>query len=130
MNSLYTGLFTLLLLCKFAHAEGLHAVRPLPGYVCLKLALSPEQVADPTRGVPIRDAPALSGHIVGWVPSVVIAPASQQPNSGFIQVLFPDGRRGWTQTVALKPWSSDYNPDQRCIPSVMSNGLIAFDFRK
>jgi len=129
MNRFYAIFFTLLL-CKVVHAEGLHAVRPLPGYVCLKLALSPEQIADPTRGVPIRDIPALSGRIVGWVPSVVVAPASQQPNSGFVQVLFPDGHRGWAQAAALKPWSSEYNPDQRCIPSVMSNGLIAFDFRR
>ena len=129
MKRLYVVLFTLLL-CKIAHAEGPHAVRPLPGYVCLKLALSPEHVADPTRGVPIRDIPAPSGRIVGWVPSVVVAPASQQPTSGFVQILFPDGRRGWAQAAALKAWSSEYNPDQRCIPSVMSNGLIAFDFRR
>lgn len=130
MKRLYVAVFILLQIFMVAHADGLHAVRPLPGYVCLKLALLPEQVADPNRGIPIRDTPALSGRIVGWVPSVVVAPASQQPDSGFVQVLFPDGHRGWAQAAALKPWSSEYSPGQRCIPSIMSNGLIAFDFRK
>ena len=111
------------------HAQGLHAVRPLPGYVCMQLALSPEEVADPTKGVPVRDTPSLAVRIAGWVPSVVVMPAPQQPTAGFLQVVFADSRRGWVQAAAIKPWSSTYNPGQRCIPSVMSNGLIGFDFK-
>jgi len=112
-----------------AHAQGLHAVRPLPGYVCMKLALSPEEFSDLTKAVPVRDTPSLSVRIAGWLPSVVVMPVPQQPTSGFLQVVFADSRRGWVQAVAIKPWSSIYNPDQRCIPSVMSNGLIGFDFK-
>lgn len=111
------------------HAQFLRAVRPLPGYVCMQLALSPEEAADPTKGVPVRDTPSLSVRIAGWAPSVVVMPAPQQPTSGFLQVMFPDKRRGWVQAAALKPWSSVYNPNQHCIPSIMSDGLIGFDFK-
>lgn len=109
-------------------AEGLYAVRPLPGSVCLQLSLSPDQIADPTRGIPIRETPTASARVIGWTPSVVTAPAAQQATAGFIQISFPDGRRGWVQAAALKPWSSPTNPRRRCIPSIMSDGMIGYDF--
>jgi len=111
------------------HAQSLHAVRPLPGYVCMKLATSLGVDPDPTKGVPVRDTPSLSVGIASWAPSVVVMPAPQQPTAGFLQVMFADRHRGWVQAAAIKPWSSIYNPGQRCIPSVMSNGLIGFDFK-
>ncbi len=123
----------LLVLCSVSRAvqaDELHAIRPIPGNVCMKLALPPGQASDPKNGIPIRDIPSSSGNIVGWAPSVIIAPAAQQPTDGFIQVLFPDGHRGWVQAVALKPWSDPYSPNSRCVPSLMSNGRIAFDFQR
>ena len=129
MNRLYLAVFTSAFVFGTANAQGLRPIRPLPGYVCLQLALSPEEIADPARGVPARDVPSLSGRIVGWAASVVFAPADQQPNAGFLQIVFPDGHRGWVRDIALKPWRSPSNPNRKCIPSVMSDGLIGFDFK-
>ena len=129
MNRLYAALLMVLPLCMDANAEGLHAIRPLPGYVCMQLALSPEENTDPTRGVPVRDTPSLSVHVSSWAPSLLVVPSPQQPTSGFLQVVFSDGHRGWVQEAALKLWRSPTNPNRRCVPSVMSNGLIGFDFK-
>jgi len=111
------------------HAQGLQAVRSMPGYVCMQLALSPGVDADPTKGVPVRDTPSLSVRIASWAPSVVVMPAPQQPTAGFLQVVFADKHRGWVPAAAIKPWSSIYNPGQRCIPSIMSDGLIGYEFK-
>lgn len=129
MHRLFLTLAVFLSIGNLGHAQGLHALRPLPGYVCMQLALSPEQAADPTKGVPVRDTPSSSVRIASWAPSIVVMPAPQQPTAGFLQVMFADKHRGWVQAAALKPWSSSYNPGQHCIPSVMSDGLIGFDFK-
>lgn len=117
------------LLFQVAHAQGLKAVRPLPGHVCMALALTPEQVADPTRGVPVRDTPSPSAPVTSWAPSMLVVPAPQQPTAGFLQVVFADGYKGWVQATSLKPWSSPTNPSRRCVPSVMSDGGIGFGFQ-
>lgn len=130
MHRLPVAFLALLLLCGAAHAENIRAVRPLVGHACMRLALTPEQDADPGQGVPVHDAPSRSARVVGWAPSVVVVPAPQQPNAGFLQVLFPDGRPGWVQAGYLKPWSNPYAPGRRCIPSVMSDGGIGYDFRQ
>jgi len=122
-------LFALLTLLGVAHAQGLKVVRPLPGYVCMALALTPEQTADPTRGVPVRDIPSLSAPVASWAPSMLVVPMPQQPTAGFLQVVFADGHKGWVQVAALKPWNSPTNPSRRCVPSVMSDGGIGFGFQ-
>lgn len=121
-------LFVVITLISPVRAQGLHAVRPLPGSVCMQLSLTPNQTSDPSLGIPIRESPSTSARILGWTPSVVAAPSAQQATAGFIQVLFPDGRLGWVQASALKPWSSPTNPKRRCIPSIMSDGMIGYDF--
>lgn len=112
-----------------AHGEYLSAIRPLPGNDCMQLALSREQISDPRLSVPVRDTPSSSGRILAEAPTVLIVPTPQQPTAGFFQVLLSDGRRGWVQAAVLKPWKSSTNPNRRCIPSVMSNGLIGFDVK-
>jgi len=122
-------LLVLLFLLGAAHAQDLKAVRPLPGYVCMALALTPEQTADPTRGVPVRDIPSLSAPVASWAPSMLVVVVPQQPTAGFLQVVFADGHKGWLQAAALKPWNSPTNPSRRCVPSVMSDGGIGFGFQ-
>jgi len=129
MRRPFAALLALLPLLGVAHAQGLKAVRPLPGHVCMALALTPEQVADPTRGVPVRDVPSLSAPVASWAPSMLAMPAPQQPTAGFLQVVFADGHKGWVQAASLKPWSSPTNPSRRCVPSVMSDGGIGFGFQ-
>jgi len=129
MRSPFFAFAVFLSIGGLGHAQGLHAVRSMPGYVCMQLALSPEEAADPTKGVPVRETPSLSVRIVSWAPTVVVMPAPQQPTAGFLQVEFADKHLGWVPAAAIKPWSSIYNPGRRCIPSIMSDGLIGFDFK-
>lgn len=109
-----------------AHAQGLQAVRPLPGYVCMQLALSPEQLTDPKVGVPVRDAPSRSAHVAGFAASTVIVATPQEPTSGFLRVLKRDGQTGWIEASYLKPWKNPFVPSARCVPSIMSDGQPGF----
>lgn len=129
MTRILCALSAVLASYGIAQAEGLHAIRPLSGYVCMQLALSPEENKDPTRSVPVRDTPSLSVPVSSWAPSLLVVPNPQQPTAGFLQVVFSDGHRGWVRDAALKLWRSPTNPDRRCLPSIMSNGLIGFDFK-
>ena len=128
MHRTPTAVFALLLLCGTAHSQDLHAVRPVPGHVCMMLALPPEVVTDPNQGVPIRNAPSPSAPIASWAPSVLVVPAPQQSTAGFVQILLPDRQQGWVLAAYLKPWSNPYVPGRRCTPSVMSNGRVGYDF--
>ena len=108
-----------------ASADGLHAVRPLVGYVCMQLTLSPQQIMD-NQEVLVRDTPSPAGRVIGAAASVVVAPSPQQPTNGYLQMVFRTGKTGWVPATALKPWQSMYKPDQGCVPSIMSDGLIGF----
>lgn len=111
------------------HAQGLEAVRPLPGYTCMMLAHPPEPTLDPTRGVPVRNKPSSSAPVVSWSPSVVLVTFPLDATAGFLQAVFADHHTGWISASDLKPWSTPYKPNRRCYPSVMSNGTYGFDFR-
>ena len=115
-----------LLVCSATHAQGLTAVRPLPGYVCMQLAISPEASVDPQVGVPILDAPSRSAATVSYAASVLIVQDPPQPLSGFRRVLLPSGGGGWIDARYLRPWSNPYAPTSRCVPSMMSNGKPGF----
>lgn len=130
MMRLATVCLTLAGISGLAHAEDYHAARPLPGYMCMQFALLPNQVGNPNVNVPVRDAPSMSSHVSSLAPSIIIAPASQQPTDGFFQILLPDRQRGWVPATAVRPWKSPTNPSRRCIPSVMSNGRVGFDFQQ
>lgn len=129
MYRLFIFASVLVFFCGTSHAEYLSAVQSIPKSVCMQLNLSREQIADPKLSVPVRDIPSSSGHVLAEAATTLIVPAAQRPTEGFLQVLLSDGRHGWVQAAALKPWRSPTNPDRRCIPSVISNGLIGFDVK-
>lgn len=116
----------ILLACGAAHAEALRAVRPLPGYACMQLALTPEQLTDPKVGVPVREAPSRAAPIVGFAANTVIVQDPPQPEAGFLQVLRPTGEVGWIEAGYLRPWSNPFAPSARCSPAIMSNGKPGF----
>lgn len=109
-----------------AQAEGLHAVHPIPGYVCMQLALTSAQIVDPKIGVPVREAPSRSATIAGYAATTVIVQSPPQAKDGFLQVLRPDGELGWIEAGYLRPWTNPYAPNARCVPSLMSNGKPGF----
>jgi hypothetical protein len=112
-----------------ASAQGLQAVRPLPGYTCMQLANPPPPTLDPTKGVPVRNAPSRSAPVASWSPFIVLVPLPLAATEGFLQAMFADKHTGWIAASDLKPWSTPYKQNQHCFPSVMSNGTVGFDFR-
>lgn len=124
MRKILCGMVFLLPLgVGIAHAKGLEAVRPLPGYKCMALNLSPKQMM--TETVPIRTAPSPSAPKHGIASAAVIA-SDNPPVNGFQKVLRFDGTPGWVSTKFLKPWVDPSHTGGTCVPSVMSDGLLGF----
>lgn len=126
MRQLSAMVFSVSLACGAAHAQGLTAVRPLPGYVCMQLAITPEQSVDPKVGVPILNAPSPSAAVVNFAASVVLVRDPPHNSGGFLQVLRFNWQVGWIDARYLRPWSNPYAPAARCVPSVLSNGNPGF----
>ena len=126
MRQLLTIAFVSVFPAAMSHAQGLHAVRPMPGYVCMQLALTPQQLTDPNSGVPVRLAPARSAPSVGFAATNVIVEDPQRATAGFLRVLRPNGEDGWIEAGQLRPWSNPSAPAARCVPSLMSNGKPGF----
>lgn len=111
------------------HSQGLRAVRPLPGYTCMKIAAPPAASIEAIRQVPVRAEPVASSPVTGVSPSVVLVSFPLVTSGGYLQATFADHHTGWIAADDLKPWSTPYKPSQRCVPSVMTNGTFGFDFQ-
>ena len=112
------------LLIGGAHAQALHAVRPLEGYQCMSLNVAPGAMLDPTKIVPLRAAPDPTAAVVGRASSVLIVQAPATHQNGFLEVTRPDHRTAWVSADYVRPWANPYALNARCVPSVMSNGSI------
>ena len=126
MKVLRNIVFVLPLCVGIAHAQGLQAVRALPGYECMALNLSQQQMM--TQTVPILSEPSSSAAKIGIASATVIA-ADAPPVNGFQKVLRLDGKPGWISTKLLKPWVNPGGNGQKCVPSMMSNGRLGFGFK-
>lgn len=121
----------MLLVPNFAAAQStvsIHAIRPIPGYVCMALNLSDRQMMDPSVHVPIRVAPSSDAATTGNAIASVIVAWPKREENGYLQVLQLNGRTGWIQAQFLKPWQNPSGNGQRCYPSMMSNGRVGFDY--
>ena len=114
--------------CGAVQAQGLQAIRPLPGFECMSLKLTPEQIASPRTHVPVLAAPSTSAPVAWTAGSIVIVRAPQVPTNGFLEALSPGGQLGWIQIGYLRPWRNPYVPGRQCVPSMMSDGKPGFEF--
>jgi len=105
-----------------AHAQGLTAVRPIPGvqYMALRNPDAPLP--------PVYAQPSASSQRIGIASNTMIAPAPLQTMNGYVAVLHLDGRPGWLEASKMARWHSASNPAARCTPSVMSDGRPGFNF--
>ena len=126
MQRLVVALLAIALPGVATRAQGLKAVRPLPGYACMVLNLTQQQMLDDTLHVPVYAEPSPSSSKVGDAAAVVIATSPLNVVRGFGEVLFPDGRQGWVEAKMLRPYSSASSPGAHCTPSLMSNGRPGF----
>lgn len=53
---------------------------------------------------------------------VILAREPLAPRNGRVEVLLPDGRRGWVASAQLVPWHSVSKPDLRCHAALLENG--------
>ena len=111
-----------------AHAQGLHAVRPLPGYACMSLNLTEDQVRDFNALPPVMQQPSPTAPKLGVAGAIVITADPARLTNGYAAVLMPDGRSGWVQADRLHLYHNAANPTVRCVPSMMSNGKPGFAF--
>ena len=94
-------------------------VKPLPGYVCMKLNLTEAQALNGS-GVYIRLQPADTAPTGTLAPSVVFARSPAHVENGYLEVIQITGAPGWIRQSQVRPMS----PTERCVPSLMSNGRI------
>ena len=109
-----------------AQAQYLTAVRPIPGYVCMRLNLPREQVLSRDLDVPIYQGPSASSPRLGSATAALIVKSPMVVSNGFAEVLFLDGRPGWILATLLGPYATPGNPNARCTPSFISNGRPGF----
>jgi hypothetical protein len=105
-----------------ARAESVYAVREIPGYKCMKLNLTEKQALDFSGAslVWILTAPETHAPRGTWAASVVFVRTPEHLVNGYLEVLQATGKPGWIEADQVKP----YDPNMRCVPSVMSNGRI------
>jgi hypothetical protein len=109
-------------LAASARAESVYAVRAIPGYKCMKLNLTEKQALDFSGAslVWILTAPETRAPRGTWAASVVLVRTPEHLVNGYLEVLQATGKPGWIEADQVKP----YDPNMRCMPSVMSNGRI------
>lgn len=105
-----------------AHDQHLTAVRPLPGYACMMLNLSNDQLRDAGSLPPVLAAPAPGAPKIGIASGIVLAKIPAQPTNGYDQVLLFNGKQGWVAAAMLRPYRSASDPHAHCTPSLMSDG--------
>lgn len=117
------------LLSPAGHAQGLKAVRPIPGYVCMSLTLTEEQLQKQSALPPIFAAPSATADVVASAVGTVFAKSPLHEENGFVEILRLNGQIGWIAAQYIGPWRPLNNPNAKCIPSIMSNGRPGFSIK-
>ena len=106
------------------------ASRPLAGYQCLSLNMTPAQSADPNFMLTVRRAPSDHAPILGTEGALLIAADPVVQQNGYIQITRTNGSVGWIPASSAKPWRSP-NPasNVRCYPEILDNGRVGFTTR-
>jgi len=121
MKSLTLAVGLLALASLPSHAAGVYPVQTLDGYGCARLNVTDAQILDRKgTGIVIREAPNPSAPVGTNAAGIVFVRTPAHVVDGFAEVLQLNGKPGWIETRSIKP----FDPNQRCVPSRMSNGRI------
>jgi hypothetical protein len=122
MKLLILGLMVAGALTATVCTAPVYAVREIPGYKCMKLNLTEKQALDFSGAslVWILTAPEAHAPRGTWAAAVVFVRTPEHLVNGYLEVLQETGKPGWIEAEKVKP----YDPNARCVPSVMSNGKI------
>ena len=99
--------------------QGLVGVRPLAGYACM-------WVMGDKAPAYVYARPSERSATVGVGGEMVIATSPLHLVAGFGEILRRDGRHGWIAARALRPYESTSGSGVSCMPSVLSDGGLAF----
>lgn len=103
------------------HAETVYAVRPIEGFVCMRLNVTEAQVLNPGgTGIFILTAPDATAQRGTSAPATVFVRKPEHRINNFLEVLQLNGKPGWIAADKVRPMDQNL----RCVPSVMSNGRI------
>lgn len=107
-----------------------NASKPLPGYQCLALNMTPAQAADRNFMLTVRRGPSDQAPILGTEGALLIAANPVVQQNGYIQITRADASVGWVPASSTKPWRSP-NPasSARCFPEILDNGRVGFTTR-
>jgi len=123
MRKFILGLIIAGALASAARAEPVYAVRPLDGYVCMKLNVTEAEVLNPRgTGIFILVAPRPDAAHGTAAASVVLVREPKHFVDGYLEVMQLTGQPGWIAADKVKP----VDKITRCVPSVLSNGRIGF----
>lgn len=117
MKPLAFGLIAAAFSIHSAMAEDIRPVKPLAGYKCMKLIQSDAEAFASRSPVSIMSEP-INGQTLVGAPSVLLVKTPEQLMSGYLAVKTNTGRDGWIEADRVSP----YDPNARCVPSLMSNG--------
>jgi len=106
-----------------ASAQSVRVIRTLPGYQCMGLAHLWNGMGPMPPPVPVYAGPTVSSRQIGIAASTVIVKSPMHVDDGRIQILQPNGHTGWIGVKDIAPWHVVSNPNARCHPVLLSNGL-------
>ncbi|ATR19654.1 hypothetical protein CTJ15_04680 (plasmid) [Roseomonas sp. FDAARGOS_362] len=110
-----------------APSAGLKVTGHIAGYECMGLRDGfqeatwdqlPRVLAEPRANAPQ----------VGIATISVIVKSPHVARNGYLEVMHLDGRPGWVDQRVLVPWVNRNAPGVRCVPAMMSNGRLGFDY--
>jgi hypothetical protein len=84
-----------LLTSGVAISQGLTAVRPLQGYVCMSLNLTEEQLSHQANLPDVYSAPSTRSEVIGKAVSTVFVRSPIHQVAGFDEILHLSGRTAW-----------------------------------
>ena len=121
MRKSIIGLIAAGALVPSVRAEPVHAVRPIDGYVCMRLNVTEAEALNPRgTGIFILVAPRPDAARGTTAPGVVFAREPKHLVDGYLEVLQLTGQPGWIAADQVRP----FDETRRCVPSMMSNGRI------
>jgi hypothetical protein len=110
-------------------AAPLSVVRAEPGLACMLLDDQDLAATVQSQLPPIRSAPSPNAPAIGYPAEIVFVRVPVQEVSGYVAVVKLNAQPGWIEADQLQPWHAMNGRPGKCIPSLMSNGLLGSDIQ-
>ena len=119
-RTLIAGLTALVAACVVNPVAALAESAPLTCMEPTILDANPNPAFDLLPSV--FEAPSAGSKKIGIATSIIYALSPTNEVSGFIEVVHPNGVRGWVQANAIEPWHNVNTPAARCTARLLPNG--------